>query len=204
MADIVSSRKMESSSMIIDLKSIVNYINTKWEDAISSPLTITLGDEFQSVIKNREYCYLIIFDIEEYMVKYGINMKLRYVVHYGEIDTEINKLVAHEMYGSGLTIAREELTRMKSSSNRFHINVNKTQEAVKVINDLFLIYESYVDSWKTNAYYIVTQFLDHSDYKIVANNLEINVASAWKRFKSLNIKEYKLTKDLILKIDKML
>lgn len=47
MADIVDSRKANQTLLIDELKKVVHFINNKWEASIVSPLTITLGDEFQ-------------------------------------------------------------------------------------------------------------------------------------------------------------
>ena len=91
MADVIGSRKKESTELISEFKRIVNYINDKWSKEILSPLTITLGDEFQGVINTTENSIKVIFDIEEEIIKNNQDLKLRYVVNKGKIDTPINK-----------------------------------------------------------------------------------------------------------------
>lgn len=204
MADVVDSRSMDPKVMISSLRSVVTYINEKWKPAILSPLTITLGDEFQALIKDGESCYKILFDIEEYIVMHEPELKLRYIVNYGPIETEINVLVAHEMYGAGLAVAREQLNYMKTSSNRFSMLLEDKQHSSRIMQDLFVIYENYVDSWKPNTFPIVAAFLKNNDYKEVAVTLGMNRASAWKRYKSLNMREYGVIKKLILELDKLL
>lgn len=204
MADIVDSRKANQSLLIDELRKVVHYINNKWRESIISPLTITLGDEFQGVIKDIESCYRLMFDMEEFILTNASGIKLRYVMNYGNIDTPINKNVAYEMLGDGLTLAREELNKLKSSSNRFRILSHKNKQATTVMNDLFLLYGSYVDSWKMKEYHIVTEFLKNSDYKIVADKLNMNKSSTWRRYKTLYIEEYNTTKELILTLNKIL
>src|SRR5699024_11218710 len=108
MADIVDSRKTNSSALINDFRKIVKYINTEWSDSILSPLTITLGDEFQSLMKDIESCYKVIFDIEEYIILNSLNLKIRYIVNYGEINTRINKKITYVILGRGINNVREQ------------------------------------------------------------------------------------------------
>lgn len=204
MADIVNSRKENSKNLIVDFKEIVNFVNDKWSDNILSPLTITLGDEFQSVVNTTENAYKIIFDIEEYIVKNNIRLKLRYVVNYGEIETEINNNIAYEMLGNGLTLAREKLNELKTSKNRFFIITKQNTEAEEIINSLFKIYENYIDGWKYNEFYIVREFLLNKHYQQIAENLDMNISSSWRRQKSLNIEEYSICKKLILNLNTIL
>lgn len=63
------------------------------------------------------------------------------------------------MLGDGLTFAREELNKLKSSFNRFRILSVKNEQATVVMNDLFLLFGSYVDSWKMKEEYNTTKEL---------------------------------------------
>jgi len=198
MADIISSRKEKPSELLSDFKRLIGFINKKWSKEILSPLTITLGDEFQCVINTIENGLKIIFDIEEQIIKDNLNFKLRYVLNYGEIDTQINKKVAHEMLGSGLFQTREKLNELKTSKNRFKIILEHNQNAQEVLNELFKLYENYVDNWKQNELHIVKEFIQNKHYKEVAKILNMNISSSWKRYKSLNIEEYFICKKLIL------
>lgn len=204
MADIVDSRKADQILLINEFKRAVHYINNRWEMSIMSPLTITLGDEFQGVIKDMESCYKLVFDMEEFIIEHSLSIKLRYVMNYGIIETPINRDIAYEMLGDGLTQAREQLNKLKSSSNRFMILSDKNEMNSAVISDLFLLYGSYIDSWKLNEYRLVSEFLKNKDYKVVANNLGMNKSSTWRRYKSLHIEEYNTTKDLILTLNRIL
>lgn len=204
MADIVDSRKTNQNLLINEFKDVVDFINNKWKESILSPLTITLGDEFQGIIQDMESCYKLVFDMEEFIIKNSLRIKLRYVMNYGNIETPINKNIAYEMLGYGLTQTREQLNKLKSKSNRFIVLSANTGKTTAVINDLFLLYGSYIDSWKLNEYQMVSEFLKDKDYKVVANNLGMNKSSTWRRYKSLHIEEYNTTKDLILTLNKIL
>jgi hypothetical protein len=204
MADVIDSRNVNSTNLMLEFKNVVKYINTKWSKEILSPLTITLGDEFQGIVNSTENIFKIIFDIEEIIIKESLNLKLRYVVNLGKIETKINNKIAYEMLGEGLTLAREKLIELKSNKNRFKIITKQNIIAQDIINDLFKIYENYVDGWKGNELYIVNEFLQGKDYKEIAKKLNVNISSSWRRQKSLNIEEYFTCKKLIINLNSIL
>jgi hypothetical protein len=199
MADIIDSGHKSSNLLMIQFKNVVTILNEKHRENIISPLTITLGDEFQGICNTIESGIKIIFDIEEIILNHHYDFKLRYVLLYGKIDTEINKNTAYEMLGEGLTAARNELVILKKKDARFSIRL-QTYERIKetYLNKAFFIYQNFVDSWKEKDRAIVNEFLKHEDYKIVAQNININPSNAWRRKKSLSIIEYKDIKEIIL------
>lgn len=87
MADIIGSQKKDSQKLMNDFKELVKDSNEKFQDFIASPLTITLGDEFQEVLKNIETATKIIIFFEEESIHKKLFFKLRYVIKEGEIDT---------------------------------------------------------------------------------------------------------------------
>jgi hypothetical protein len=199
MADIIDSGHKSSNLLMIQFKNVVTILNEKHRENIISPLTITLGDEFQGICNTIESGIKIIFDIEEIILNHHYDFKLRYVLLYGKIDTEINKNTAYEMLGEGLTAARNELVILKKKDARFSFRL-QTNERIKetYLNKAFFIYQNFVDSWKEKDRAIVNEFLKHEDYKIVAQNININPSNAWRRKKSLSIIEYKDIKEIIL------
>jgi SatD family (SatD) len=204
MADIVNSRNHNSNKLILEFRQIINHINKKWAKEIISPLTITLGDEFQGIISTSENAYKIIFDIEEEIIKNNQKLKLRYVFNIGNIDTPINKNIAYEMLGEGLTTAREKLNELKKNKNRFQIITKQNTKAQEIMNNLFRIYSSYIDNWKPSDFYIIKEFLLNKHYQEIAESLNINISSSWRRQKSLNIEAYSISKNLILNINSIM
>jgi hypothetical protein len=157
-----------------------------------------LGDEFQGVIDTVANNISIIFDFEEAIVEMECDFKLRYVLNFGEIDTKINEKVAYEMLGSGLTEARQYLANMKKEDHRFFVSLGKSDKINHQTNNAFLVYQSIVDSWKEKDLKAVTSFLQYEDYKKVAEIINVDVSSAWRRKKSLSINEYNAMKEIIL------
>lgn len=199
MADVINSGRKNSSLLMQQLKDVVAIVNRQKSKNLISPLTITLGDEFQGLTNTMENGVKTIFDIEEIILDKQYDLKLRYVLLYGEIDTKINNKIAYEMLGEGLTNARKDINSLKNKDARFHIRLNKNEEKKEqYLNKAFFIYQNFVDSWKEKDLEIVKQFLLHEDYKIVAQNVNIDQSNAWRRKKSLNIHEYNDIKKIIL------
>lgn len=198
MADIIKSRRADARVLISDLKKLVELMNQKWSGTLLSPLTITLGDEFQGVIRDMKSAVEMIIAMEEMVVTHGLQIKLRYVLNYGIIETPLNAERAYEMLGPGLTEAREKLEFIKTNRNRFFVMNAGQAMQTQMINDLFQIYGKYIDDWSVKDLYFVAAFLNLKDYKRVAEVTGINVASAWKRKKSLNIDEYFTCKKALL------
>lgn len=199
MADIINSGSKNSTLLMKEFKEIVSIINNANSKNLISPLTITLGDEFQGLANTMENAIKTIFDIEEKIVGKKYDLKLRYVLLYGKIDTEINNTVAYEMLGDGLTNARKELNSLKNKDSRFQVRLNINEiKKEQYLNKAFFIYQKFVDSWKEKDLKIVKEFLLNNDYKIVAQNVNIDQSNAWRRKKSLNIQEYNDIKQIIL------
>jgi hypothetical protein len=199
MADVINSRRKNSSLLMQQFKDVVSLINKEKNKNLISPLTITLGDEFQGLTNTMENGIKTIFEIEEIILDKQYDLKLRYVLLYGQIDTEINNNIAYEMLGEGLTNARKDLNSLKNNDSRFQIRLNKNEEKKEqYLNKAFSIYQKFVDYWKEKDLKIVKEFLLHEDYKIVAQNVNIDQSNAWRRKKSLNIQEYNDIKKIIL------
>jgi hypothetical protein len=201
MADIIDSGSKPAKELMSNFKKLVENINKKYAKSILSPLTITLGDEFQGVIIDLVDAYNIIFEIEELVIKTKSKLKLRYVLHIGKIETKLNSSSAYEMLGEGLTLAREKLNELKTSKNRFDILLHGKTKSTEIINNLFFIYQNYVDNWSFTDRPILQEFLQGKTYQEVAKRLKINISSAWRRQKSLNIDEYFTVKQLIFDVN---
>jgi hypothetical protein len=197
MADVVDSRKADQKMLLKNFKAVIEYANRKNKADLLSPMTITLGDEFQSVIKNLAVGLNIIIDIEERLISTRMDFKLRYVLLEGQIETPVNPKIGYGMMGSGLTASREYLEQLKKTKHRVCINIkdNKRSDA---LGNAFIIFQELVDSWRMEKdYYIVTEFLKGLDYKKAAEKLDKERSLIWKREKSLRLQDYFAIKKII-------
>ncbi|WAC13813.1 SatD family protein [Dyadobacter pollutisoli] len=197
MADIINSRKSDQKALMVSFERLVNDINSRHKRHLLSPLTITLGDEFQSVAKSLKSAIEIIFGIEERIIRDQYEFKLRYVLVEGEIDTPINPQIAYGMLGEGLTNARKALIEAKGNKGRFFVEINDTNLG-KALNNSLAIYQSLTDNWKAGKDYpLIKDFLTFKDYKKVATETGKTRSQIWKREKSLKINEYIAIKEVI-------
>lgn len=200
MADTIDSGIQDSNELMHQLKMLVKSMN-KQKQSLISPLTITLGDEFQGVCSSIPNAILMIISIEEMIIKNQYNIKLRYVLNFGKIDTKINSVRAYEMLGVGLTEARKKLNSLKTDDARFCISIGRNRKkSEEILNDAFFILQSFIDSWNVKDYELVAAFLTNSDYKKVAEKVQLDKSSAWRRRKSLKIQEYNRAKNIILAV----
>ncbi|MBA4304383.1 MAG: hypothetical protein C0424_09185 [Sphingobacteriaceae bacterium] len=198
MADIIQSRQQEGSGLMEAFKKLVLQLNRSHQHELLSPLTITLGDEFQGVAKDLSAALQIVFACEEGIIQLQLGIQMRFVLVHGQIDTAINAERAHEMLGPGLTQARQLLNALKKSPNRFALQLTDAQNQKETaLNNGLFIYQSLIDAWKPKDWSAVSVFFQEPDYKKSAELLQVDKSSAWRRRKSLNIEAYIRCKDLL-------
>ena len=78
----------------------------------------------------------IILFIEEELIREKLDFKLRFVMLEGLIETLINKKIAFEMLGPGLTEARARLSTLKESNRRFYISLDN-EKVSEILNSSF-------------------------------------------------------------------
>ncbi|WP_222933169.1 SatD family protein [Fulvivirga aurantia] len=196
MADIISSSAHNGQELMGDFKKIVKDVNSRYNKEIISPLTITLGDEFQGVVSDLMAAVQIIFALDEKLLKNDNDFNLRYIVNYGEIDTEINKKIAHEMLGEGLTKARKGLEQMKSEDRETLIMGIEDSKLTK-LNLALQLYRSIYNDWHKKDRQLVFDFLQMDDYKKLAEKYSKDPSSMWRKRRSLKIEDFKRSKTLI-------
>ena len=197
MADIVGSSNRKGKSLMNDFKVAVAWANKMDKRQIVSPLTITLGDEFQGVVKNAHSALQIVFDLEQYLMRLKNPFKIRYVIHEGEIETQLNRKNAHEMLGPGLTHARRVLVALKSSRHRFNVSLKDKEVSEKLMLGM-LIYQGIVDRWTVAQQRVVSAFWEQlSDYRKVAKKLKKDPTVMWRRKRSLMIERRLFLKENI-------
>ncbi|NKI32289.1 SatD family protein [Croceivirga thetidis] len=200
MADIISSSQIDKrKDFMKDFRKLIDQTNQNFKEKILSPLTITLGDEFQGVVADTITLIKMLFFMEEQIITKKYPFKLRYSAIYGEIDTEINTVIAHEMYGSGLTQAREALKTTKETGDNYFIDLNTPQD--HQLELCLKLYQSIKSEWKTSEYDIIAAFLQYNDYKDLEKiGLYKTRSGAWKKRKSLRMEEYNIIKQLVFNI----
>lgn len=179
------------------LKNVITVINKIHKKHFITALDMVMANEFQGITNSLQGSLEMIFDIEECLIENNLDFKLKHVLYHDTIKTIQSKHTAYERLGFGLIDARERLQLIKKTDSRFLIATNNEKTSL-YLNNLFLIYEDYLDSWKKSDYEYVKAFLNHLSYKEVAALFNINVSSGWRREKSLKMKQYYTIKEMIL------
>lgn len=198
MGDIVQSRRAPGNELAGQFSSLIEYLNGQFSAAILSPLTITLGDEFQGVVQDKKTGIAIILEAEKYIMANYEKLTIRFVLNYGEIETPINRAIAHGMLGSGLSATRELINHLKTIKERYWIG--EEGHANEVANQLFYLYDAQVSNWKGADKKLAWQFLTLKDYKKVAAANGKHPSLMWKRERSLQIRAFETITQLIQKI----
>lgn len=86
--------------------------NKAFEEALVSPLTIALGDEFQAIVANSQKAFEIARELRFRLLEHSIDC--RFVIGMVEIRTPINDQNAWNMMGPGLGRARAKLNEKKA------------------------------------------------------------------------------------------
>jgi len=197
MGDVISSSKFDQKELSKNLKLLVESCNESLKSSILSPYTITLGDEFQGIASSLSSAVESIFYFEEQCLKNEYSFKLHYALLYGEISTEINREIAYEMMGSGLSNARELLTKKSRSRKRFKFDLADKNLTTQLMR-LFEVADSIIQSWKTEDYQLIYDMIKIENNSEVAALHNKNRDQIWKRRKNLMVKDYNLLKEFIL------
>lgn len=204
MADVVRSRKMDQDILHDSLNDCISEVNQIFKREIQSPLTITLGDEFQGIVKSAEAACRILFHIDEYTRNQELAYELRFAINYGVVETKVNPKSAHNMLGKGLTQTRELLEGMsRKQRDRFRIRVADERLDTSMEN-ILNVYDGIVNSWnlKKDKETIKTLIKYPKDDE-AANVLNKTRQQIWKRRATLLIDEYVACKETIVLLSQM-
>lgn len=198
--DIISSKKIGQRSKIQSkLKRIFKKINNS-EKNLSSPLTITLGDEFQAVYSKADSIFHDIWLIS--LAVYPV--KIRFSIGIGEISTRINKKQAIGMDGPAFYNARAGLDKLKQTSYIFNITEEKLEDKDIIKQSLFLI--SHIsEGWKEMRLRILTMLYNKVSVLEISKKLKISDKAVYKNINAgaLDI-IINLTDEISRSINKML
>ena len=197
MSEIRDPKQAANDGFQKDLKDVAGIINKIHRKDLITPLDIVVPGEFQGITNNLEGSLNMIFDIEECLIENSLDFKLKHVLYHDTLETVQSKHLAYERLGFGLIDARNRLSQIKKTDSRFLVVTNNEKQSLD-LNNLFFIYEDYVDSWKKSDHEFVSAFMNNKDYKEVAEQFGLNISSGWRRERSLKIRQYFTVKEMIL------
>lgn len=182
-----------------NIANIVSIINKFHKKNLISPLEVVYSGEFQCISTEFNKSINIIFDIEECIVENNLDMKLKHVIYCHKTNNHRNRYTAFEKLGISMIDARNRLNAIKKTDSRFLIEASDEELSLS-LNNLFMIYEDYLDSWEFKDYEYIKSFLNHMNYKEVAEHFNINISNGWRKEKKLKMKQYYTIKEIILSV----
>lgn len=189
--------KQHNADFEKDLKNIAAIINKIHKKHLISPLELVVEGEIQGITLSLQQAINMLFDIEECIIENGLNYKFKHIIYCHKTDSENNKYSLYEKLGISLIDSRNRLNAIKKTDTRFLV-VDKNDTTSLSLNNLFVIYEDYIDSWNKKDYEYVNAFLNNITYKEVAQLFNINTSNAWRKERKLKMKQYYTIKELIL------
>lgn len=203
--DIKESKKIDNRNEIQKkLKLVLQEINEKYNDTISSKFIITLGDEFQGLLCNGANTMPIILEIERKMYP----IKIRFGVGVGTITTEVNKEMSLGADGPGYYKARNAIEFLKDNEKKNQTNAadirleveSEDQAATIMINTILSLVTVIKDLWSDRQREIIWDMLKHQDSQVdVAKRLKIKQPAVQKSLAKGKYYAYKEALDTIEK-----
>jgi hypothetical protein len=115
MGDLVGSERARSTKAVHRaFNNAINSANKSWTAEIESPLTITLGDEFQGLLRTLLSAWSVASDLRLGLLV--ANVSCRFVIGTTRLETPVNPREAWNMMGSGLAAAREKLNDKRTGN----------------------------------------------------------------------------------------
>ena len=199
MSDVVGSMRSSHLAVSDSLSQITSLANSTWSNQLLSPLTVTLGDEFQAVARSYRDAMEVCFWIDEASRRAEFPLSLRFSIVYGEISTPINDSIAHGMIGEGLQQARELIT--KNTRRIIKYQARTGSDAVdQMLNDLLSVAEAITKNWRRKDYALIDSMLRNPSDGEVGSQFGKLRQQIYKRRDTLMISEYQALKRVILKI----
>lgn len=203
MADVIGSREQPGAPLSQHLRALTQGANAAFPEGILSPLTVTLGDEFQGVVSNPAGGIDVILWLEQHLRRNPLCQgsechpyQLRYVLHEGEIDSPLNPERAHGMLGAGLARAREMLTKRARGSPRMLISLRDEHRARR-LSDLLIVLDSIVEDWKAEDFELIEAMRESQDSEAIGKRFDRHRTSIDRRRRTLKIEASLLLERLL-------
>lgn len=201
MADVIGSRKRDAagqSALAASLAGFTAQLNTAHRIKIRSPLTVTLGDEFQGVVFNLKAAMSLLFAAEELRLETAASFQLRYVIYEGEIDTPVNPEHAHGMLGCGLTAARAALAEKGRGRPHISVHLNDGRLAT-ALNSIFRVLWTLLEDWRAKDYLLIADMISFSN-ACIAEKRRIHPSQILRRRRTLRITDYIDLREAVLNL----
>ena len=174
-ADLIGSRNIqERGALQITLGKTLERLNRRNPDVVS-PYTLTLGDEFQVVLKRANHLF---HDITSLLA--AIHPQLaRFSIAVGDISTPLNPKQAIGMDGPAFYLARDELEALKKGHGLFKIS-GISPDCRQLVNLSLNLIAHDVRKWKHTRIQVLDRLYAHIPVSEIAQALQLSEKTIYK------------------------
>lgn len=179
MGDIVGSEAAPSVPAVHRVfNKAVGWANQRHAPQILSPLTITLGDEFQGLVDGLENAWRVATDLRFKLMDEGV--ACRFVLGVASIRTRVNPERAWNMMGPGLAAARDKLND-KSSGNAHRFSF-PDDPAIELLTDAVGDSLTQIEAgWtETQTDYLLRNRLSRQSPAKIAKGVGVSLGAVYK------------------------
>lgn len=151
--------------------------------SIISPLTITLGDEFQAVYKDLSAVMADSWSILAALHPVGV----RFSIGIGPIYTPINREQSLGMDGPAFHVARDGIDRIKESGRIYKISpgspADQTEAVlslVSLVNHSLQLLSNEIKEWKKSRLQVLVMLQEGLSVKKIAEEIGISESAVYK------------------------
>lgn len=187
MGDIVGSEAVPSRTELHQhFNTVTDAANDEFAKSLASPLTITLGDEFQGLTYSLAQAFIIATTMRLRLMLE--NVKCRFVVGTADLETKLNQKAAWNMMGSGLATAREKLNE-KRSRNAYRFSLGEKDTLLELLLETIGHSMSAMEEgWSSHQLsHVVASIDEKKSVREIADTRGISERAVYKSLQSANV-----------------
>lgn len=173
--DIVNSRNLKNRGEVQNtIKKYLNDLNKSYKNILLAPITLTLGDEWQIVLKKPLESYNMLKIIQVFLR--NIDIEIYAGIGIGDITTEISN-DTREMDGSAFVFAREALNIAKDKKGIFSKYIRSKDNKVYLKGEEISLTKNYnIHDYSEVAVTLLGDSLAITLNKLINSTIENNEA----------------------------
>ncbi len=173
-ADLVHSREAKDRGALQKtLKAALGDLNERHRDHLLSPLTLTLGDEFQALFRDAGSLWKVVAHLQASLHPVAI----RFGFGLGEVTTEINPDAALGMDGPAFYRARDAIEAAKAGELYYRI---EGLEEGDLANHSLALMSRLQAKWQGRRFQVLARHLDEQPVAEMADALDISQPAVYK------------------------
>lgn len=184
--DLVASRHVgDRAALQRRLKNAVRNLNRRHGKRLTSPFTVTLGDEFQAIYRDAETVFGDVF----FLLHALSPVRVRFSLAVGKIDTPLNREQAIGMDGPAFHDAREIMDRLKTTGRLLGVG-GLPAGITRFAEPMLAILSGQIDSWRDTRLRLLSGLLEGADTAALAKITQITPRAVNKNIRAADLDEW--------------